>query len=752
MEVEVEEEIDKSKDFETTMEIQAESPEQQDKGAAHALFFEVGTVLLEKFEVLSLLGRGGMGSVYRVRNVSTGDELALKCLNTPRVDDASWRRFQNEARAAQLLDHPNMLKVFELGLLPSGQPYFETEIVEGISLSEELKRSGNLEVERAIKIFIQVAFALGYAHERKIIHRDIKPSNIMLEQSENPIEPESVKVVDFGIAKLTGIEEFNQQTLTKTGEIFGSPLYMSPEQCMGIAVDHKCDLYSLGCVMYETLTGAPPFLGESALSTMMKHQQENPLSLTEASLGRKFPKRLEKIVSKLLEKNPNNRYASASSLAVDLIQLNQSLALTGNQEISSSQAADKKVLDVKHARENVHSTKDTAWIKPVLTGVTCFSLGFLTCYFFVLKQNQYDDKKQNSKPVHQTRELPTAKTLPEKNYFSKSANPAGVRVFDFPNNFSLGTLYLDNGNLFEAIKTVKIPARARIALKVRPFLFDNPELLSGFREDDLTVLDLSNDSTGIIEKEGDLGYDSEKRRSSEHKAQRLFSKLGSLKSLVGLNLAHTDFSDNDLPGLDGLSNLKFINVSGTVVTGNGLSKLKILDNLHSLHCSLLRQPQSLIARIQHLPHLRELTISITEIRDDDLKKICQCKSLRVLALMRDTYLTKVGLKHLFKLKNLRMLSLSGDNFQPDIREELSQLKSLTNLTIADMGWSEAEKLKFEKELKETNRNLAISWIDEPLLKVSEIAPNMEWAIPCLKARYTQSVLPSKEGWIKMQNP
>ncbi len=130
-----------------------------------------------------------------------------------------------------------------------------------------------------------------------------------------------VKVVDFGIAKLTGQDEFTQQTLTKTGEIFGSPLYMSPEQCTGIAVDHRSDLYSLGCVIYEALTGAPPLVGESALSTMMKHQSEEALSLKEGSLGIEFPQQIEQIVSRLLAKDIQQRYQSAQYFTADLVYL-----------------------------------------------------------------------------------------------------------------------------------------------------------------------------------------------------------------------------------------------------------------------------------------------------------------------------------------------------------------------------------------------------------------------------------------------
>ncbi len=187
------------------------------------------------------------------------------------------------------------------------------DFVDGTTVADEVQRLGRLPVKRCLRIFIQVAFAIAYAHENGVIHRDLKSSNIMVVKGEG--DEELVKIVDFGIAKLTGADEFNQQTLTKTGEIFGSPLFMSPEQCMGLSVDLRSDLYSLGCMLYEALTGAPPFIGESALATMMKHQSEPPLSLKEASMGIDFPKELERIVAKLLEKDPNNRYQNASLLA-----------------------------------------------------------------------------------------------------------------------------------------------------------------------------------------------------------------------------------------------------------------------------------------------------------------------------------------------------------------------------------------------------------------------------------------------------
>ena len=201
---------------------------------AEAIELAPGVVLLDKYKVESLLGRGGMGSVYRIEHLLLQRPYALKVLNKQQTSEAAWRRFEIEARAANKLDHPNLVRVHDYGLLPDGQPYFIMDLIEGESLSDILKASGRLPLDRALKIFIQVGFALSYAHANGVIHRDIKPSNIMVATtSTEDARSVLVKVVDFGIAKLTGKDEFNQQTLTKTGEIFGSPLYMSPEQCLG---------------------------------------------------------------------------------------------------------------------------------------------------------------------------------------------------------------------------------------------------------------------------------------------------------------------------------------------------------------------------------------------------------------------------------------------------------------------------------------------------------------------------------------
>lgn len=261
-----------------------------------------------------------MGVVYKVEQIFLGKELALKTIDRQLMSDITVRRFQAEARAAFAVDHPNIVAVHDFGLFEDDTPFLVMEIVQGETLTDRLKR-GTLSVDEAISIYIQVCFALAHAHESGVVHRDIKPSNIMLLNDVPEGIETGVKILDFGIAKLAHSGDGEGQTLTQTGEIFGSPLYMSPEQCLGGKVDHRADVYSLGCVIFESLTGTPPYVGENALMTMMLHQTATIPTLKEGSLGSEFPPQLERLVSSMLAKNPDDRYQNLGVAAHELAAL-----------------------------------------------------------------------------------------------------------------------------------------------------------------------------------------------------------------------------------------------------------------------------------------------------------------------------------------------------------------------------------------------------------------------------------------------
>lgn len=278
----------------------------------------IGALLAERFEIQSLIGTGGMGKVYKARQTSVDRFVAVKVLHSERLQSNSHvLRFQQEAKAAASLSHPNIVGFFDYGLTEDNVPYIVMDYVEGTSLEEVLKSEAILSVDRAVRIFMQACDALDHAHQKGIIHRDIKPSNLMLVGTADGAT-EALKILDFGIAKLLPKTDDEKQILTVTGEVFGSPQYMSPEQCAGKAMDVRSDVYSLGCVMYEALIGRPPFRGESLIDTIYKHAHEAPQRFKQVRPELDIPEQLEALVLKALEKEPDMRFPSMAVLKRNL--------------------------------------------------------------------------------------------------------------------------------------------------------------------------------------------------------------------------------------------------------------------------------------------------------------------------------------------------------------------------------------------------------------------------------------------------
>lgn len=282
-------------------------------------FIDVGSVIDGRYEVLAYVGQGGMGIVYKARDRQFNNLVALKVLFADRVPDAkSVARFQQETRAASRLDHHCLTRVYDFGIAESGQPYFVMEFVAGVTLAQKIAQEGQLSIEEALRIFILVCEGLEHAHGQQIVHRDLKPSNIILTAEGSAL---SVKILDFGLAKIETFSDEESLNLTRTGQLVGSPYYMSPEQARGGEIDHRSDLYSLGCSMYESLTGGPPHIGTSPMSTLMKRESDPPLPLTEGSLGKSFPEQIENVVARLLNRMPEERFQSAREVKEELLRL-----------------------------------------------------------------------------------------------------------------------------------------------------------------------------------------------------------------------------------------------------------------------------------------------------------------------------------------------------------------------------------------------------------------------------------------------
>ncbi|HZC73602.1 MAG TPA: Stk1 family PASTA domain-containing Ser/Thr kinase [Jatrophihabitans sp.] len=265
-----------------------------------------------RYELGELIGYGGMAEVHRGRDSRLNRDVAIKVLRADLARDPSFlNRFRREAHSAAGLNHPSIVSVYDTGedLMHDGsaQPFIVMEFVEGRTLRDILKSEGKLPARRAMEIVADVCAALDFSHRNGIIHRDIKPANVMITPTG------AVKVMDFGIARAVAD---NSATVTQTANVIGTAQYLSPEQARGDSVDARSDVYSTGCLLYELVTGVPPFQGDSPVAVAYQHVRENPVM--PSARNPEVPRAVDSIVMKALAKNQLNRYQSAGEMAQDL--------------------------------------------------------------------------------------------------------------------------------------------------------------------------------------------------------------------------------------------------------------------------------------------------------------------------------------------------------------------------------------------------------------------------------------------------
>ena len=326
----------------------------------------IGFTLDDKYRIESRLGIGGMGTVYRARHLLIDRAVAVKVLSQRFVeDDAAQMRFRREAKAAGRLQHQNAVAVTDFGQTAEGYVYIVMELLEGRTLRDVLAKEAPLDTARAVALMLQTSAAVAAAHEAGIIHRDLKPANIFI--VHNSEQPALIKVLDFGIAKLASdtLEEDEAHTLTQVGAMIGTPRYMSPEQCDGAELTPAADVYSLGVILYEMLTGIVPFSGSTPLAIAMKHTSEVPRPPREFVTS--IPASLEAVVLHALEKAPETRPADAAEFRRELLATAERLGLehgatTSGPDLQSLRDVGKQspsgrlLIDLARLRENRAAT------------------------------------------------------------------------------------------------------------------------------------------------------------------------------------------------------------------------------------------------------------------------------------------------------------------------------------------------------------------------------------------------------------
>jgi predicted Ser/Thr protein kinase len=644
-------------------------------GSASRAHLSIGSLVEGKYRLLDSLGEGGMGVVYKVEQVLLNRQMALKTLTGTEASEQSIKRFHSEAKLLAKLDHPGLVKVRDFGFIDNVKPFLVMDFVHGRTLSSVIKAAGVMPLDVSIKIFVELCFALGYAHGKNIVHRDIKPSNIMLTTPGLDSENEHVKVLDFGIAKLMhhGLNE--TAALTRTGEIFGSPFYMSPEQCLGGAVDHRSDIYSMGCVMFEVLTGAPPFAGETSLSTMMMHQSEKPLSLKEASLGRDFPQEIETLVASMLEKDPNNRIQSLLDVAQILIGIQKGLVSGSilNKPVSVPLSAEK----IKAAN------KEASHVPKYLGYVICA----LLLGVFGMLALIYVNQQAPSPP-----QIEIAPDLPREKW-CKISQDGRYKIFNFPKDYSIGHLSIEKRDdiRLPARGEVKVPVDAKLSFVPNSSFLAHPQFLRNFGPYDVSIIDFRE--AGIT----DNNQYKITPRVSMTDDELLY--CNHLKGLQGLGLKNVNITDVGLEYIKDLP-LKQLNVDGTDVTGKGLKKMRCLKNLIFLRACHLTEGDEILKALAGSTSIQDLAVTGSDVGDDDLKYLTTMPNLTELNIGYNMRITDKGLKYIAQLKKLQVISIDQTSVTAEpLLKVLKQLPLTKRPRVSQLGWTPAQIEALEKTWK-----------------------------------------------------
>ena len=289
-------------------------------------------LLSDRYEMGDVIGRGGMAEVHRGRDLRLGREVAIKALRVDLVTDETFQaRFRREAQSSASLNHPNIVAVYDTGeseINGVSVPYIIMEYVEGQTLRDLLRAEAGLTTARSLEITDEVLKALDYSHRAGIVHRDIKPGNVMVTESGQ------VKVMDFGIARAMGDAH---QTMTQTSMVVGTAQYLSPEQARGETADARSDLYATGCVLYELLTGRPPFVGDSLVSVAMAHVKENPTP--PSALNPSLTPSVDAVVLTALAKDRLQRYQSAAEMRADVDRARAGMPVAAVAPIATTDAS-----------------------------------------------------------------------------------------------------------------------------------------------------------------------------------------------------------------------------------------------------------------------------------------------------------------------------------------------------------------------------------------------------------------------------
>ncbi|MFA6208257.1 MAG: serine/threonine-protein kinase [Candidatus Obscuribacterales bacterium] len=625
-------------------------------GSGITKVYSTGDIVDNSYRLISLLGSGGMGVVFHCQHLILGKEYALKILAADKLSTDSWTRFQSEAKALARLHHPGVVGIHNMGIDAQECPYYVMDLLEGESLGQIVKANHRLPEARVLSIFIQLADALDSAHQQGIIHRDIKPSNVMVLQEKSG---DRVKLVDFGIARLStrGVSgAFNSQNKTAAGTVFGTPYYMSPEQSLGKPVDHRSDIYSLGCALFEALTGVPPFCGGNAFETILMHQSNEAPSLKSVYPEGKFSDSLEIAVAKMLEKNVDDRYQSMKQVGHDL-----------------SRILEGKVIGTTHLAKISEDTEEVPeqdskglLIAIAITAILVLSVGAFGVYSLtrntasapvpklasVLNE---DDKIDNEDLIGKWRKVFTDHFNQPKPFCERTVNDKGqaVKQFSFPSEeCHLGYIRSGNGEMQKAIGKISMPMDEKAYLYLQCVCTPFPSICDRFGSDNVNGLEI------VTFKPDQVIQRLQNWTKLEH-----LSFFNSVEREKGIDCS--TLLKEHIPYIDTLTHLRTLGLCGELrvgppdkgeeLTGPDICNLRLLSTLEGLMLQEVRDVRPLLREINRHPNLKELTLVNLDITNDDIAILSTNNNIEKITIFNCPSVTVESIPAFARMKGLQRL-------------------------------------------------------------------------------------------------
>lgn len=586
----------------------------------------------DRYRIVKQVGEGGMGVVFEAKDELLKKTVAIKTIRKGYIQGDHVIRFQQEAKALATLNHPGLVPLYVFGLTEDNEPYMVMRFERGTTLADMIRGRGHLPLIRSLNIFIQIADAMQHAHSHGVLHRDLKPGNIMI---RGPLDAPEVVVLDFGVAMIEAGDAI--ATLTKTGMIIGTPNYMSPEQVRGRDVDARSDIYALGCIMYETLTGKQPFSAATALELLSQKSTSEAPSINDAhgnNGSNSFPLGIAEIVATALATDANERYQSMQELKNDLLAFKG-----GDYKAAGSEGEIPVVSQVARADKSA---------RLIIVAAGIFVIGLVFSFVFVAKVT--DDP--SSKPVSPS--ATTGSSAGSRSHESKVSEP--LALWEYEN---------------AALTAYELPDEQSLKASLK----------KSFQRGPLKSV-LVRDSSVTCECLADADLKEETAEIYE------FTTNG------------CPVTEKGMAAIGKLPALKYLHVRGAALTAGGIAAVRDLD-LDLLDIERATIDQHGLDEILNFKKLKYLYLAlIPSVSDQYVQRLAESlKQLKGLSLQSSSAVTRKCLPSLKRLKNLTALNINMMKLEESDISILAEFPSLTSLEMRGNKGISAEALKKLAKLK-----------------------------------------------------